>query len=69
MTYFAALLAAGAFIFSSGTLALVSAFNPSYVEQRWHVVLVYIAVMLSCFVLNVRQIHKSPHLGESDDDF
>lgn len=46
-------MAAGAYIFSSGTLALVSAFHPSYVEQRWHLVLVYIAMLLTCFVMNV----------------
>ncbi|GAA5879992.1 hypothetical protein JCM3774_005469 [Rhodotorula dairenensis] len=48
-----ALMAAGAYIFSSGTLALVSAFHPSYVEQRWHLVLVYIAMLLTCFVVNI----------------
>ncbi|BGP57305.1 hypothetical protein JCM8202v2_004945 [Rhodotorula sphaerocarpa] len=48
-----ALLAAGAYIFSSGTLALATAFHPEYVQQRWHVVLVYILVMLTCFVLNI----------------
>lgn len=46
-------MAAGAYIFSSGTLALVAAFHPSYVEQRWHLVLVYIAMLLTCFVMNV----------------
>ncbi|GAA5993504.1 hypothetical protein JCM10908_000621 [Rhodotorula pacifica] len=48
-----ALMAAGAYIFGSGCLALVAAFHPSYVEQRWHLVLVYIAMLLSCFVMNI----------------
>ncbi|GAA6014334.1 hypothetical protein JCM11491_005044 [Sporobolomyces phaffii] len=48
-----ALIAAGAYIFSSGVLGLVVAYHPDYVQQPWHLVLLYLGMLLVFFFTNL----------------
>ncbi|GAA5897071.1 uncharacterized protein JCM6883_006568 [Sporobolomyces salmoneus] len=48
-----ALLAAGEYIFASGVLGLVVAYHPDYVQQPWHLVLLYLGMVFLFFLINV----------------
>ncbi|GAA5951990.1 hypothetical protein JCM3765_005161 [Sporobolomyces pararoseus] len=48
-----ALLAAGSYIFSSGVLGLVVAYVPTYEQKAWHLVLLYLGMVLAFFLINV----------------
>ena len=53
-----ALLAAGAYIFASGVLGLVVAYNPDYVQKAGHLVALYLGMVLVFFLANVRHSLK-----------
>ncbi|GAA5833898.1 hypothetical protein JCM3766R1_002462 [Sporobolomyces carnicolor] len=48
-----ALLSAGAYIFSSGVLGLVVAYNPDYVQKPGHLVALYLGMVLVFFLANL----------------
>ncbi|GAA5858886.1 hypothetical protein JCM8547_007143 [Rhodosporidiobolus lusitaniae] len=48
-----ALIAAGAYIFAAGILGIVIAYNPSYEERDWHLVLLYLGLLAVFFVVNL----------------
>ncbi|GAA5823962.1 hypothetical protein JCM11251_003360 [Rhodosporidiobolus azoricus] len=48
-----ALIAAGAYIFASGLLGIAVAFRPDYVAEDWHLVLVYLGLLLVFFAINL----------------
>ncbi|GAA6061213.1 hypothetical protein JCM10212_001534 [Sporobolomyces blumeae] len=47
------LIAAGAYIFASGILGLVTAYHPDYVQEPYHLVLIYLGCLLVFFLMNI----------------
>ncbi|GJN92307.1 hypothetical protein Rhopal_005337-T1 [Rhodotorula paludigena] len=60
-----ALIAAGAQILAAGLLGIAVAFNPDYVQQDWHLVLIYIGVLLLFTLVNLFIVRLMDFLTKS----